>query len=31
MCASGTLVLRQHPDPDLPGCNANDEGEMIAA
>jgi hypothetical protein len=21
------LVLRQNPDADLPGCNANDEGE----
>jgi hypothetical protein len=24
---SGTLVLRKNPDADLPGCNANDEGE----
>src|SRR5215831_5713246 len=24
---SGTLVLRQNPDADLPGCNADDEGE----
>jgi len=25
--ASGTLVLRQNPDADLPGCHADDEGE----
>jgi hypothetical protein len=25
--ASGTLVLRKHPDADLLGCNADDEGE----
>jgi hypothetical protein len=24
---SGTLVLRQNPDADLPGCHADDEGE----
>jgi transposase InsO family protein len=24
---SGPLVLRQNPDADLPGCNADDEGE----
>ena len=24
---SGTLVLRQNPDADLPGCHANGEGE----
>src|SRR5439155_1022419 len=25
--ASGTLVFRKDPDADLPGCNADDEGE----
>jgi hypothetical protein len=25
--ASGTLVLRQNPDANLLGCNADDEGE----
>jgi hypothetical protein len=29
--ASGTLVLRQNPDADVLGCNADDEGKMIAA
>src|SRR5215472_3671835 len=24
---SGTLVLRENPDADVPGCNADDEGE----
>jgi hypothetical protein len=24
---SGSLVLRENPDADLPGCNADDKGE----
>jgi hypothetical protein len=27
MATSGALVLRQNPDADLLGCNADDEGE----